>query len=289
MVRLTVFFAAVVLLFLQDVSCWRRRRRSPPPPPPRVNGGWSVWGPFSGCSKTCGGGVMHQYRHCNNPSPANGGSYCPGTNVNSESCNTHGCPPVVNGGWSNWGAPSSCSRTCGGGMRYRRRTCTNPSPANGGRPCDGGATISIRCNEHGCPDTPNSEIIVAPDGTMYQLVGCFDNRVHRLKEMLITERDHTSHAWNGEWIDWNNWDIYMKGFIHRCAMKTTSKNYRVFGMSYYGECWGDRTVSNAVEIFTSALKNPSKCVKEGYRDCSPGDLRCIGKHYGIAVYQIIEK
>ena len=58
--------------------------------------------------------------------------------------------------------------------------------------------------------------------------------VHRLKEMLITERDHTSHVWNGEWIDWNNWDIYMKSFIHRCAMKTTSKNYRVFGMSYYG-------------------------------------------------------
>ena len=58
---------------------------------------------------------------------------------------------VVNGGWSDWGAPTSCSRTCGGGMRYRRRTCTNPSPANGGRPCDGGATIAISCNEHGCP------------------------------------------------------------------------------------------------------------------------------------------
>eukprot|EP00795_Rhopilema_esculentum_P014085 gene14085-5073_t len=127
------------------------------------------------------------------------------------------------------------------------------------------------------------------DGTKYQLVGCFDNSVDRLKEMLITERDHTSHVWNGEWVDWDNWNSYMENSLNRCAVKAHSKKFRVFGMSYYAECWVDRTVSNAMATFTPDLKDLSKCVKEGYKDCSMGDTRCIGKHYGIAVYQIIEK
>ncbi|XP_065053306.1 semaphorin-5B-like [Rhopilema esculentum] len=252
-----------------------------------LNGGWSGWGPFGACSKTCGSGVMHQYRQCNNPSPANGGSYCPGTNVNSVPCNTHSCP--IDGGWSGWGSPQPCSKTCGGGVILRHRSCTNPSPANGGRTCPGSSTMPSFCNVHGCPEKPNSQIIMAPDGTKYQLVGCFDNSVDRLKEMLITERDHTSHVWNGEWVDWDNWNSYMENSLNRCAVKAHSKKFRVFGMSYYAECWVDRTVSNAMATFTPDLKDLSKCVKEGYKDCSMGDTRCIGKHYGIAVYQIIEK
>ena len=73
------------------------------------------------------------------------------------------------------------------------------------------------------------------DGSKYQLVGCFKDDTRRMHQLLITERDHTSHAWNGMWIDWNNWDSYMAAFIDRCAVKAKAMNYRVFGMSYYGK------------------------------------------------------
>uniref|UniRef100_A0A665TKS7 ADAM metallopeptidase with thrombospondin type 1 motif, 2 n=1 Tax=Echeneis naucrates TaxID=173247 RepID=A0A665TKS7_ECHNA len=41
------------------------------------------------------------------------------------------------GGWGTWSSYGSCSRTCGGGVRFRSRRCDNPAPANGGRTCFG--------------------------------------------------------------------------------------------------------------------------------------------------------
>ena len=49
-----------------------------------VHGGFS---PFSGCSKTCGGGT--RIRTCTNPEPKNGGRDCVG--VSQETCNTKAC------------------------------------------------------------------------------------------------------------------------------------------------------------------------------------------------------
>ena len=50
-----------------------------------VHGGFS---PFSGCSKTCGGGT--RIRTCTNPEPKHGGRGCVGTS--QETCNTKVCP-----------------------------------------------------------------------------------------------------------------------------------------------------------------------------------------------------
>ncbi|RMC18722.1 hypothetical protein DUI87_04618 [Hirundo rustica rustica] len=58
---------------------------------------------------------------------------------------------IINGGWSFWGAWSSCSRDCELGFRIRKRTCTNPEPKNGGLPCVGSATEYQDCNPHPCP------------------------------------------------------------------------------------------------------------------------------------------
>jgi C1A family cysteine protease len=63
-----------------------------------------------------------------------------------------GAPDVtpVDGGWSPWSDWSECQ----GGFQYRERTCTNPAPSDGGKPCTGPAQETRAC-------TPPS-----PDGGM---------------------------------------------------------------------------------------------------------------------------
>uniref|UniRef100_A0A674J7T2 ADAMTS/ADAMTS-like cysteine-rich domain-containing protein n=1 Tax=Terrapene triunguis TaxID=2587831 RepID=A0A674J7T2_9SAUR len=49
--------------------------------PKPVNGQWAAWSEWSKCSRTCGGGVTYQERHCNNP------------NRIYQLCNIQPCPP----------------------------------------------------------------------------------------------------------------------------------------------------------------------------------------------------
>nr|XP_055032048.1 A disintegrin and metalloproteinase with thrombospondin motifs 14 isoform X1 [Misgurnus anguillicaudatus] len=55
------------------------------------DGGWSSWGKFGSCSRTCGGGIRSRSRQCNNPVPAYGGRDCPGSTFDYQVCNTEDC------------------------------------------------------------------------------------------------------------------------------------------------------------------------------------------------------
>lgn len=57
-----------------------------------LDGQWSDWNAWGTCSVTCGNGNQTRTRLCNNPAPANGGANCSGSGLNSQSCNTQGCP-----------------------------------------------------------------------------------------------------------------------------------------------------------------------------------------------------
>ncbi|XP_072484791.1 A disintegrin and metalloproteinase with thrombospondin motifs 14 isoform X1 [Notamacropus eugenii] len=59
-------------------------------------------------------------------------------------------PYGQDGSWSSWTKFSSCSRTCGGGVRSRSRSCTNPPPAYGGRQCPGSMYEYQICNMEEC-------------------------------------------------------------------------------------------------------------------------------------------
>ncbi|XP_063690486.1 uncharacterized protein LOC134823063 [Bolinopsis microptera] len=114
-----------------------------------VNGGWTNYGEWSECSKTCGGGSQSRTRTCTNPAPLHDGAECAGDSTETQPCNTESCP--VNGGWSNYGEWSECSKTCGGGIQTRTRTCTNPAPLHGGTECAGDSTETQPCNTESCP------------------------------------------------------------------------------------------------------------------------------------------
>lgn len=119
-----------------------------------VNGGWSLWTPFTPCTTTCGVGYQTSTRTCTNPSPKFGGKPCTGINNDTRVCpNQPLCP--VNGGWSSWKPYSSCSATCGFGSQTSTRECKNPAPENGGKPCEGNKT-----NTRPCTDLPPCETTI---------------------------------------------------------------------------------------------------------------------------------
>src|SRR3989344_7866290 len=82
---------------------------------------------------------------------------CGQTNTGTVQCNgscnaptppNSSCP--VNGGWSPW---SPCSVTACGSTGTQTRTCTNPTPSNGGADCSSldGVNSSKTCNTVACP------------------------------------------------------------------------------------------------------------------------------------------
>ncbi|XP_078678214.1 A disintegrin and metalloproteinase with thrombospondin motifs 9-like isoform X2 [Branchiostoma floridae x Branchiostoma belcheri] len=58
---------------------------------------------------------------------------------------------AIDGGWGPWSKYGSCSRTCGGGVKYATRECNNPRPLNGGKFCLGRRMKFRSCNTKECP------------------------------------------------------------------------------------------------------------------------------------------
>ncbi|XP_058450901.1 hemicentin-1-like [Malaya genurostris] len=113
-----------------------------------TNGGWTPWTKWSPCSETCGFGRSLRWRSCTNPAPRNGGLPCKGSESEIMICKEREC--IVDGGWSEWGPWSKCSKTCGVGLRHRKRSCTNPEPKTGGRSCEGENIEIEKCSGKSC-------------------------------------------------------------------------------------------------------------------------------------------
>ncbi|XP_059389902.1 A disintegrin and metalloproteinase with thrombospondin motifs 18-like isoform X3 [Carassius carassius] len=76
----------------------------------------------------------------------------------------HG-PRAVHGQWSGWSEWSDCSRTCGGGVMYRERSCNSPSPQHNGKFCQGPSRLHQLCNTKPCQ--PNEVDFRAQQCTEY--------------------------------------------------------------------------------------------------------------------------
>ncbi|XP_048253836.1 A disintegrin and metalloproteinase with thrombospondin motifs 16-like [Haliotis rufescens] len=81
-----------------------------------------------------------------------------GTSCGSEKWCRHGkCvkygnegPQQVDGDWSTWSEWTTCTRSCGGGIKHRSRQCNNPLPQYGGKTCGGEREMSKMCSLQAC-------------------------------------------------------------------------------------------------------------------------------------------
>ncbi|XP_039249556.2 uncharacterized protein LOC120327185 [Styela clava] len=104
---------------------------------------WSTWSQWSSCSLTCGVGQKRRTRTCMLGSQTVSVQKCEGSAVLQENCKIKDCSTTSTGTWSSWLSWSTCSVSCGGGYRWRRRIC------NGGQ-CIGSVWQAGKCNTNSC-------------------------------------------------------------------------------------------------------------------------------------------
>ena len=81
---------------------------------------WSAWAQFSACSVSCGTGEQSRERECINGEPGDVG--CEGDEIKIGDCTARRarCPA-----WDFWARWSSCSVSCGTGLKTRERECVD--------------------------------------------------------------------------------------------------------------------------------------------------------------------
>lgn len=102
---------------------------------------------------------------------------------------------LVDGGWTSFSKftwNNDCSAACGVGVEsgYRTRSCSNPTPAYGGKTCSGAATekATRSCKIKECPSKFSFVLVANFLLTKYNkcfLFECKLNFVEKTKEFII--------------------------------------------------------------------------------------------------------
>ncbi|XP_060595616.1 collectin-12-like [Ruditapes philippinarum] len=166
---------------------------------------------------------------------------------------------IVNGGWSSWLSWGECSVTCKDGTRSRTRTCSNPSPSNGGQTCQDVAIENEACNERaycflatdyflGSDVVTHSQAAAICDGMSARLVILESQEEIDFLGTLVEGFSHwigmtCTQGENCKWIDGTSVDL---GFTAWAPNEPQGRNCVWIG--YYGNKWDD-TVCYALNEF----------------------------------------
>ncbi|XP_054272557.1 hemicentin-1-like [Macrosteles quadrilineatus] len=105
---------------------------------------WSEWTSWSECTAKCGVGTKFRARQCVRGEEV--ADDCEGPKQQVSNCSNRKCP--VDGKWTTWSPWSSCSVTCGRGLRQRHRLCSRR--LYGGKPCFGDNIQIEKCVMEEC-------------------------------------------------------------------------------------------------------------------------------------------
>ncbi|CAF1118434.1 unnamed protein product, partial [Adineta ricciae] len=248
-----------------------------------VHGGWSPWSEWSLCPKTCGKTFRTRTRTCTNPEPRNNGRLCIGSEREEESC-----PEIMCSGestrlssWSDW---ETCSKSCGGGIQKRRRTCV----LNGDK-CSECLEETRSCNESPCPTqqvtlwsdwtqivNPTSEGVYTEKRTRFlcTIGSSFDKNLPEIRSDSVAYRVCSTHGEKDcqetdsldnlrfdNWSAWSSWsDCYPSCGVPG-AVETRHRT-----------CLGKRCLGNAVEkrecVSCSSSSNNNWSCWTDWSDCS---------------------
>ncbi|XP_052280410.1 thrombospondin-2-like isoform X1 [Dreissena polymorpha] len=155
---------------------------------PTVHGSWSEWSSWGSCSVTCDIGLQRRDRGCDTPYPALGGDHCFGDSRDDRICYESA---FANGGWSPWEQWSSCSVTCGDGLRTKNRACNNPAPSFIGRYCDGQPQVTDLCYNKPCLERQNVAFSVYLQQSVYKMSS---NQTIKFEVVVINDGNAYNHS-----------------------------------------------------------------------------------------------
>ncbi len=100
------------------------------------------------CTVSCGGGTYNRVAY----SSYDSNYRCPASDTSSggSACQTQDCCSSTYTSYGSWGNYGSCSKTCGGGLKYRSRSYTYYSNYNGQNCGSGTESESASCNTQSC-------------------------------------------------------------------------------------------------------------------------------------------
>ncbi|XP_030052234.1 SCO-spondin [Microcaecilia unicolor] len=168
------------------------------------NGNWSEWGPWTGCSKTCGEGVRTRIRSCDNPAPLGDGDYCEGSGVNMEACHLEcpvgqvmNCLDIAGSVYSNCGP--SCPRSCDD-ISHCVWSCEPGCYCSSGQVLNENGTACVEREDCTCLDMLTGDRYL-PGESVLRDDGC--NNCTCVKGKLLCT--NLPCAVSGGWCEWSGW------------------------------------------------------------------------------------
>jgi hypothetical protein len=128
------------------------------PPVDCVMSVWTSWGACTSADKICGGGVQRRERVATIEAQY-GGEPCPATTLEFRQCQSTPCPAQCDdpAGWRGW---SSCTRSCGTGVRVRHRHPPTQAPTPDTNSSGSGSSSSVDFS--GCSSMQDNVCNIGP-------------------------------------------------------------------------------------------------------------------------------